>query len=265
MGLIIKSLFFLCIIGIVVTIIFSSIYFVEYNYVRKTIADEQEIFKLEHGTLLLKQRNSDYVGWLSIADTELNNPFFQTDDNEFYLNHDSFKKETSHGALFMDYRSELSHKNIVIYGNTKDDDLLFSTLHEYRGLNFFKTHPVITMTVAQQKTDYKIFAVFIMNSKAKQDDEEIYNVCQKDFSGKEVFYKWIKEAKERSLISTQPPLAMEDNFLTLITNCDDFNGARLVVMARQLREGEKAKEYYGATVNQNPKLPKIWYSKRNIK
>ena len=57
---------------------------------------------------------------------------------------------------------------------------------------------------------------------------------------------------------------IEDEYLTLITSCDDFDGARLVVMARRLREGETSTKTYKYTINQNPKFPKKWYKDRNI-
>ena len=82
--IIVKIIFFLCIIGIVSSCIYSMGYFGKNYAERKIINQEREMFSLEYGNLLLKQENNDYVAWIKIKNTELNNPIYQTDDNEYY-------------------------------------------------------------------------------------------------------------------------------------------------------------------------------------
>lgn len=260
--IIVKIIFFLCIIGIVSSCIYSMGYFGKNYAERKIINQEREMFSLEYGNLLLKQENNDYVAWINIKNTELNNPIYQTDDNEYYLNHNALGKNSDYGALFLDCNSDFSDRNIVVYGNTKEDGSLFSTLHEYRKINFIRENPIITLTKTQKDYDYCVFAVFVIDSNKDRDNS--FNVCQKDFSSNKKFEKWITETKMRSFVKPSVDLNIEDEYLTLITSSDDFDGARLVVMARRLREGEQPTKVYKYTVNQNPKFPKKWYSDRNI-
>lgn len=262
--IIIKVIFYLCIIGILGSCVYLTGYFSKYYVEKKVINEEREISALEYGSLLLKQRNNEYVAWLNIENTELNNPIYQTDNNDFYLNHNSLRKKSDYGALFLDCRSDFTDKNIVIYGNTKEDGSLFSTLHNYRRVKYFKENPIISLTRVQKTYHYVAFAAFVMNSDASQDGGKMYNVYKKDFSNEKTFNKWIEEAKIRSLVNTEIDLSMEDNYLTLITSCDDFEGARLVVMARLLRENEKNTVACKYSINKNPKFPKKWYDDRNI-
>ena len=68
----------------------------------------------------------------------------------------------------------------------------------------------------------------------------------------------------RSFVKSKIDFTIEDEYLTLITSCDDFEGARLVVMARRLRQAEDRTDLYKYSLNQNPKLHKKWYEVRNI-
>ncbi len=260
--IIVKIIFFLCIIGIVSSCIYSMGYFGKNHAERKIINQEREMFSLEYGNLLLKQENNDFVAWIKIENTEVNNPIYQTNDNEYYLNHNALGKKSDYGTLFLDCNSDFSDRNIVVYGNTKEDGSLFSTLHEYRKINFIRENPIITLTKTQEDYNYRVFAVFVIDS--NKDRDTSFNVCQKDFSSNKIFKKWITEAKTRSFVQSSIDVNIEDEYLTLITSCDDFDGARLVVMARRLREGETSTKSYKYAVNKNPKFPKKWYDDRNI-
>ncbi len=60
----------------------------------------------------------------------------------------------------------------------------------------------------------------------------------------------------RSLICTPVDIREGDKLLTLSTEAEDFDGARLIVMARQTRSGEvKAVDTDRAVYNAEPLLP----------
>ena len=64
--------------------------------------------------------NEDYKMWIEIPNTNIDYPVVQGKDNDFYLNHDFNKKESSSGAIFMDYKNNIykdKNKNIIIYGH----------------------------------------------------------------------------------------------------------------------------------------------------
>ena len=52
----------------------------------------------------LKKKNSDTVGWIQVNGTNINYPFVQTTDNDYYLTKSFNKKKSSAGWVFMDYR-----------------------------------------------------------------------------------------------------------------------------------------------------------------
>ena len=58
----------------------------------------------------LLQRNNDTKGWIFVPGTNINYPFVQTKDNEYYLNHSYDKKYNEAGWIFLDYRNDVRQK-----------------------------------------------------------------------------------------------------------------------------------------------------------
>lgn len=265
---IIKIAFLVCIVGIFCGGIHFSVYYSNSAHEQKLIEKQQLFFKnnsLKNSTKYLYEQNNDYVAWLNIKGTSLNNAVYKTGNNSFYMTHNHLKKPSSYGALCLDYRFDLSDKNAVIYGANIQNGLMFGTLENLRELSFYKQNSVITLTHKNSKTNYKIYALFVLNSAKEQDNGKIYELYKKNFSSELSFNSWVEDAMTRSLIDTKVDVSFDDKILTLVTDCDDFEGARLVVMARSEREGETLSPInQHAVLNRNPRYPKKWYDVRNI-
>lgn len=217
----------------------------------------------------LMRKNPDFKGWITIADTKIDNPIYQTDNNEFYLNHDQNRKNSSYGALYFDYRNEITKgktdKHLLIYGHEMKNGSMFGELKKLRSLDFYKNHPTFEFSTIYSKSTYKIYSIFVLNAKKSDDAGNIYNLIGQDFTTESGFNKWVNDAKERSLIKTDVDVKFGDDTVALVTCCDDFPDARLVVMARKTREGESTGvNIQNCTINPNPKYPRIWYEERNI-
>ena len=266
--LIIKITFLFCIVGVICVGTHFSVYYSNCAHQQKLIEEQQQLFhnnSLKNSTEYLQEQNDDYVAWLNIKGTSLNNAVYKTDNNSFYMTHNHLKKPSDYGALCLDYRFSFSDKNIVIYGVNAENGLMFNTLEKLRELSFYKQNSVITLTHNNNKTNYKIYALFVLNSSKEQDDGKIYELYKKNFSSELSFNSWVEDAMERSLINTNVDVSLDDKILTLVTDCDDFEGARLVVMARSEREEERLSPInQHAVLNRNPRYPKKWYDVRNI-
>ncbi|MBR2730386.1 MAG: hypothetical protein IKD72_00135, partial [Clostridia bacterium] len=104
-----------------------------------------------------------------------------------------------------------------------------------------------------------VYAVFITNSSPSQDNGYLFPYNFIDV-GPTKFSEYIKEIDKRKLYTTGVDLNRDDKILTLSTCCYDFEGARLVVVARLRREGESVTvDTSRAVMNQNPKYPQAWY------
>ncbi len=217
----------------------------------------------------LKAQNPDIRGWISISNTEVNNPIYQSSDNDFYLKHNMLGKKSKYGALFFDYRNTIdvegSSQNLTIYGHNMKDKSMFGTLSKYRDLKFYKENPVINLKTLYNEKRYVIFAVMITNASKAQDNGYLYNYTSPSFKTQDDFLSWINEAKERSLIKTDIEIEKNDEILTLSTCCYDFDDARFVIMAKALDVDEKVPNIATARLNPNVHYPQAWYDKQGLK
>ncbi len=208
--------------------------------------------------------NDDLAGWISIPGFEINLPIAQGSDNNYYLKKDIYGKYTRYGVPFFDYRmDDLAnlHRNTVVYGhNMRHDDLIFGMLENYRKIEGgFEQAPVIECNTIYGDHTWFVYAVFITNAKEKDDNGYVFPYNFIDV-GDAKFAAYIEEIDKRKLYTTGVDIAVTDKILTLSTCCYDFDNARLVVVAREKREGESinidtSKAYY----NNNPKYPQAWY------
>ena len=64
----------------------------------------------------LKTFNPDTIGFIKVMGTNINYPFVQTLDNDYYLNRSYDKTYNNAGWIFLDYRNnEFNDKNSKIY------------------------------------------------------------------------------------------------------------------------------------------------------
>lgn len=239
----------------------------------------QKYYELRVPAQKLLDMNPDYVGFIKLPTTggepvfEL--PVVQAEDNDKYL-HLSFKGGDSRaGTLFMDYRNHFDEvgadhhlavensDNIVIYGHNMADESMFGALkYYYRNSDYYDKHPVIYLESKYEVYQYKIFAFFILD--AFDETETKFDCWNKfDFENEEDFYKFVNEAKRRTIRTNNIDVKYGDQLLTLST-CNTLLGdnGRLILLARQVREGEDPYEGTESKANPNIKFPTMYYRTR---
>lgn len=281
--IIIKVLFIVSFVGLVVSAVYIGDYFITADREASVIEDSRQVWHsndIETDTKTnikdtdpyqeLLAQNSDFKGWITIDGTQVDNPVYQTDDNSFYLNHNQEKKSSAYGALFIDYQNTVTEtqvdRNIVIYGHEMKNGSMFGSLKKLKNLSFYKEHSTIEFTLLGEKATYKIYSIFILNAAREDDGGYIYNISRQNFIDQSDFDAWVDEAYDRSIIDTGVDVEPADYILTLVTCSEDFENARLVVMARKLRSGEDNTPLNNAAhTNPNPTYPQKWYDERGIK
>lgn len=236
------------------------------NNMGQTVAQEES--KYPAGMLAKYKKlydiNSDLRGWISIPGLEIELPIAHADNNDFYLHRNIYKKRTQYGVPFFDYRIK-DYKNLprntVVYGhNMHYDDLIFGKLEDYRYLSAFKKSPVIECNTIYGDYTWFVYAAFITNSLPSQDNGYMFTYNWLDISESK-FVEYINEVNKRRFYDTGIDIATTDKILTLSTCCYDFDGARLVIIARLKRDGEGAvPDTSQAANNDNPKYPQAWYN-----
>ncbi len=273
------GIFALCILSFIISSTAIASHFIKERKERKIVASARDEWNYAEekneisGTLNsfndLRIQNSDVMGWITINGTNIDNPVYLTNNNDFYISHNMLKEKSNHGALFFDCNNEItqyaSSQNLTIYGHNMKDGSMFASLLNYRKLDFYKENPTFSLTTLYGKNEYRVFAVMVMNASAADDNGYIYNFITSDFPDQTAFIKWADEAKERSIINTSVEISENDEILTLVTCSEDFKNSRFVVMARKTRADETAPvDTESAKLNTNPRYPQAWYDKNGF-
>lgn len=216
--------------------------------------------------------NQDSVGVLRIPEKDLWVPLVQssTSSPDYYLWKDIHKKYSRYGNPYIDARCDMSKdsfsKNTIIYGHNTHDMLGFNILTSYMSLDGYKEAPVVTLDTLYGPSQWKIFAVILTNSTSSADRGHLFRYLVTDFSSTGEFMGIVDGIYERSMIKTGIDVNKNDKILTLYTCYQDiFEGGRLVIFARLLRDGESADvDTSKASFNYNARYPQAYYDKLKI-
>ncbi len=167
----------------------------------------------------LKELNDDSVAWINVPNTNIDYPVVQGDNNDYYLNHNFFKYKTSSGWVFLDYRNNLTDKNIVIYAHNRLDGSMFGTLKNLKKSNDTN----IVLTTKNDTYIYKVFSIY----EVKEEDYYI-----KTYIKDNEYKDFINTIKERSIKDYNVDLSDTKQVLTLST-CTTNDEYRLVVHAKR--------------------------------
>lgn len=218
----------------------------------------------------LFKKNNDFIGWIKIEGTKLDQPVVRGEDNSFYLNKTLEKKHNAFGVPFADYRSMVGlgvqSDNITIYGHAAKDGTFFAPVKEYNDIEFYKKHPTITFNTIFGDGEYKIVSRFI--EYVDPDNRKMFNYHDYvTFTDEQVYNKFVKSYQERSYFVAPVDVEFGDKFITLSTcNTEIVNSNKTpyrdVLIARKVRPGEsKDVDVSKVTINKNQIMPDGWVKK----
>ena len=112
----------------------------------------------------LKETNNNTKGWIYVGGTNVNYPFVQHSDNNFYLNHSFDKKYNSAGWVFADYRNKLdgTDKNIIIYAHGRLDKSMFGSLRSIIKETWYNNldNHIVKISTETENTLWQVFSVY---------------------------------------------------------------------------------------------------------
>ncbi len=182
----------------------------------------------------LYAENHDLVAWLSIEGTEIDYPVMQCGDDEYYLNHSFYRKESKYGCLYVRERADVHTPgtNFIIYGHNMKDGAMFGNLELYQKESYFLEHPVISFDTLYEERRYEILAVF--RSQVYRQDENVFQYYQfYEADTPEEFASFYQNIKSLSLYDTGVTAEFGDTFLTLSTCAYHVEDGRFVVVAKR--------------------------------
>jgi len=188
----------------------------------------------------LYEQNKDTVGWIKIDGTPIDYVVVQTDNNNDYLRTAYDGSYNRNGTIFLDYQSQFNPKgkNIVIYGHNMKTQAMFSTLDEYKTVEYYQEHPIVEFDTLYEKSKYKIFAVVLMDASPDEtgsgDEFKLYS----QFSNDDSFMNYIDAIRAHSLLDIDVDVQKDDLIISLVTCSYDIEDGRYAIFARQIRDDE---------------------------
>lgn len=177
----------------------------------------------------LNEINSHTKGWSIVENTNINYPFVQYTDNNYYLNHSFDKTNNKAGWVFLDYRNNINNlsKNTIIYAHSRLDKTMFGSLKDALKKEWLKNkeNHIIKIITPDTTTLWQVFSLYhipttndYIRVKFKSDDE---------------FNDWIYVLTSRSVYDFDIQINSNDKILTLST-CYK-NNEKLVLHAKLIK------------------------------
>ncbi len=183
----------------------------------------------------LLKYNKKLIGWLKIADTNIDYPVMQTDDNEYYLTHNLKQEYDKNGSIFMDTACDVlkPSTNFILYGHHMRSGNMFGNLTKYEKESYWEKHKLITFDTIYEHGTYEVMYVF--RSHVYAADEIAFKYYQFiDCNGEVEFASNMEEMAKMSLYDTGVTATYGDRLLTLST-CDyEEAEGRFVVVAKRI-------------------------------
>ena len=179
----------------------------------------------------LKTFNPDTIGFIKVMGTNINYPFVQTLDNDYYLNRSYDKTYNNAGWIFLDYRNnEFNDKNTIIYGHGRINGTMFGSLKDTLKSSWQnnKDNYIIKISTENENSIWQIFSVYKIATTS--------DYLQTTFSDNE-FESFISLIKERSSYNFETNVTNEDKVLTLSTCYNDND--KMVVHAKLIKYVQK--------------------------
>lgn len=171
-------------------------------------------------------QNDDFMGWLKINGTSIDEPIVQGDDNAHYLEYDYTGVKNYTGAVFLDYKNQgnFYDNHMSLYAHYMEDGTMFHDLHNYKSEDFLTEYPVITLSGLRETKEYEIFSVHIVSAY----DYYLYLNLSDD-----ALKEYAEHFKRVSMYDKTVSFPKDLKILTLVTCTYEFENARLLIHAYQ--------------------------------
>ena len=179
--------------------------------------------------------NSDFVGWITVKNTNIDYPVVQTpDEPEYYLRRDLNGDYATAGTCFVGDCCDVDSTSFVIYGHNMNNDTMFGTLDYYKEEDFYKENPTFEFNTMNEDRTYRVFAAFEISI---YDSEFKYFACVGDLD-EEAYGEFIDNCKSYSMYDTGETPEYDTQILMLSTCSYHTDGGRFVVAAYLADEDE---------------------------
>jgi len=186
----------------------------------------------------LYETNKDFIGWITIDDTNIDYPVLYTPyDEQKYLRMNFDGDYALAGTLFLSADSDPVKPtvNMIIYGHNMKDGSMFGNLMDYKDQDFYEQHKRIRFDTIYGTNEYEIIAAFPGQILGENEEGFRYYTFHEP-ENEEEFNTFIREVTGLSTITPSASAVWGDQLITLST-CDNTGakeGKRFVVVAKRI-------------------------------
>lgn len=213
----------------------------------------------------LQEKYPDLVGWITISSLGIDYPVMQaseTEDGDYYLYRSYDGSYSSYGTPYLYKNCSLNSDFQLIYGHSfyyTANKPMFTKLQTLDELDVFRNVGVVEYDTAGRSSDWEIFAV--VKTTVSSSDGEVWVYYGSYFADEKEKKEYIEEAYKRSIIDTKVTATADDDILVLSSCTREFSSARVVILARRIKDGETPVGTENATLAENPKYFSAWYER----
>lgn len=191
-------------------------------------AGKEQEFLVDLSTL--QEEYPDIKGWISIPGTCVDYPVLQSsaDDPEHYLRRTYKGERRTAGSIFFQWDCSPESRNLVGYGHNMNDGTMFAVLQKMADEAFRNEHSQILLQTKEGLREYQIAAVL------KTDIQKL-SFNRTEFADDADFLSFQKELFAQSLYKPETIPGADHRLLTLVTCSYEWESARTVVVAVQVR------------------------------
>ena len=177
----------------------------------------------------LKALNPETKGWVQVPGTNVNYPFVQTTNNDYYLKHSFDGSKNSAGWVFLDYRnnSNLTDKNNILYAHGRLDTTMFGGLRNIMNNGWLsdRANFAVRTSTEGRNAIWQVFSIYHL--------EATSDYLKTTFDTDEEFQKFLTKITRRSLYDFSSKPNVSDTILTLSTCFNDTE--RMVLHAKLIK------------------------------
>ena len=182
----------------------------------------------------LKNINKNIRGWIQVNGTNINYPFVQANDNDYYLTHSFDNSWNDAGWVFLDYGNNISNfndKNTIIYAHGRFDNTMFGSLRNILRSSWLDNtnNYVIKLSTEYENTLWQVFSIYRIPTTS--DYLEI------NFKTNDEFNSFTNMLLNRSAYNFNTTVSPSDRILTLSTCYDKSD--KVVLHAKLIKREKK--------------------------
>ena len=180
--------------------------------------------QVDFDALLATSKN--VVGWLYCADTVINYPVAQSDDNDYYLHRLYDGSYNPSGTLFLDYRCarDFSSRNTIVYGHHMNDGSMLASIVDYKKPGYYEKHPSLYLNTPDGNYRIDVFSGFITASGS--------TAFTLDLTDDDAFTLHVNKMRGFSDFETDVEVGLDDKIVTFVTCTYEYTDARYVLLGK---------------------------------